>query len=182
MTAAAVRPHRLFFALWPGEATRRALYRETRAVVRHCGGRPVATDQLHLTLLFLGQVPGEAVGAVTTAAVALDCPGFTLVFDRYGWFESAQVLWLGCSAPPAPLPTLAAGLARQVRAVTGLVPDPKPFQPHVTLARKVRNPPQFPPPRPVAWPVDGFALVESVTAPEGARYTVLETFPIQSPV
>ncbi len=178
---AAVRLRRLFFALWPGAATRKALHHETRALVRHCGGRPVATDQLHLTLLFLGNVADEDVGAVTAAAGALDCPSFTLALDRYGWFESAAVLWLGCTTPPRALLGLAAGLERQIGRITGHPPDPKPFRPHVTLARKVRNPPQFPLPRPVDWPVGDFALVESVTAPEGARYTVLETFATSAP-
>jgi 2'-5' RNA ligase len=31
---------------------------------------------------------------------------------------------------------------------------------------------------PVEWAVDDFALVESVTAPEGARYSVLERWPL----
>ena len=33
------------------------------------------------------------------------------------------------------------------------------------------------PPKPVAWPVDGFVLVESDTDPEAARYKVVATFP-----
>jgi hypothetical protein len=34
--------HRVFFALWPDDATRAAISRATRAAVGSSGGRPVA--------------------------------------------------------------------------------------------------------------------------------------------
>lgn len=173
----AVHLRRLFFALWPDEATRAALYRATRATARHSGGKPVAPGHLHLTLLFLGNVPDERLEAVATAAGALRVPPFELSLDRYGWFEAAQVLWLGCREPPPELRPLAGELAHLMTEVAGLRPDPRPFHPHVTLARKVRNPPELDAPRSVAWPVRGFALVESVTDPGGATYSVLQEFP-----
>lgn len=168
---------RLFFALWPDAATREALHRATRTIVRHCGGRPVPVANLHLTLQFLGNVSDERLAAVTAAGRAVACPHLVMTLDRTGWFEAAQVLWLGCSEAPEALVRLAGELGQQLVAVAGLTPDPRPFRPHVTLARKVRNPPGLRAPRPVTWTVDGFALLESVTAPDGARYGVLEAFP-----
>jgi 2'-5' RNA ligase len=179
MTAAAVRLRRLFFALWPDEATRAALHRETRSVVRHCGGKPVTPANLHLTLAFLGNVPDERLPAVTAAPEALQMAPFALTLDRYGWFEAAQVLWIGCVEPPAPLRRLAAELGHLMAEVAELQTDLRPFHPHLTLARKVRNPPELKPPRPVAWAIGGFALVESTTDPEGARYEVISTFQAQ---
>jgi len=176
VSAGAVHLRRLFFALWPDEALRSALHRETRARVRHCGGKPVPAANLHLTLAFLGNVPDERLDAVRTAAGALGAPRLLLTLDRYGWFDAAQVLWIGCSESPAPLRQLAAELGHLMAEVAGLNTDLRPFHPHVTLARKVRNPPELRPPRPVEWPVSGFALVESVTDPAGAKYEVLENF------
>jgi 2'-5' RNA ligase len=176
MTAAAVRLRRLFFALWPADATREALRRETRTVVRHCGGKPVTPANYHLTLAFLGNVPDERLPAIMAAARALEVPAFDLTLDRYGTFEAAQVLWIGPAEAPAPLRLLAGEIGHLMAEVAELPTDLRPFHPHVTLARKVRNPPELKPPRPVTWPVDGFALVESETDPAGARYQVIATF------
>ena len=48
--------HRVFFALWPDDATRSAISRATRDAVSLSGGRPIAKDRLHLTVAFLGEL------------------------------------------------------------------------------------------------------------------------------
>src|SRR5690606_7943609 len=45
---------RIFFALWPDDATRGAIERACRQAVRRSGGRPTAKRNLHLTVAFLG--------------------------------------------------------------------------------------------------------------------------------
>jgi len=52
---------RLFFALWPDDATRRALAACASAVVAQTGGREVAAGNLHLTLAFIGERPTTLV-------------------------------------------------------------------------------------------------------------------------
>jgi 2'-5' RNA ligase len=175
MTAAAVRLRRLFFALWPDDATRDALRRATRSAVRHCGGKPVAPGNYHVTLAFLGNVPDERCDAVIAAVRALSLAPLTLTLDRLGYFEAAQVLWFGPSQPPELLHRFVAELSRGLRGL-GLAPDPRAFHPHLTLARKVHSPPELRAPRAVEWPVAGFCLVESETDPGGARYRVVAQF------
>lgn len=175
MTGAAPRARRLFFALWPEPALREALWQQAREQLQRCGGRLVPQDNLHLTLAFLGHVDEVQQAVLVAAARTLPAPRCDLLLDRYGWFESAQVLWLGCSQTPAPLLALASALAGQARAA-GLRIDPRPFHPHVTLARKPRNLPDLAPPRPLAWSVDGFVLAESLSGPADSRYAVLERF------
>ncbi|GMW07699.1 MAG: RNA 2',3'-cyclic phosphodiesterase [Nevskiales bacterium] len=176
MSAAAVRVHRLFFALWPDAVTRAALIRATRALVRHCGGRPVPPRDFHLTLAFLGTVPDERFDAVRAAAAGCRLEPLTLLLDRLGYFPAPRVLWLGPSAPPVSLARFVAALATALAAV-GQPPDPRPFHPHLTLARKVASAPAEQQPRPVEWPVTGFSLVESQTLAAGARYRVVADFP-----
>jgi 2'-5' RNA ligase len=176
VTPPVARLRRLFFALWPDEATREALRHTTRKIVRHCGGRPVPPANFHLTLAFLGHVPEEQVAAAVAAARATPIARQAVVLDALGWFERPQALWLGPSAPVPALQAHAVSL-RAALASAGLGADIVPFHPHVTLARRVLAPGQLAPPRPVAWPVRGFALVESRTHAEGARYVVLEEFP-----
>jgi 2'-5' RNA ligase len=176
MSASAVRLRRLFFALWPDDATREALRHATRHVIRHCGGKPVRPESFHVTLAFLGNVPDEQFDAVAGAAGAVSFEPLTLTLDRLGYFPAPQVLWLGPSQTPGGLRALGRDLCAAVVAA-GVTPDPKPFHPHLTLARKVRTEPELSPPKPVAWAVGGFVLVESDTDPEGARYKVVATFP-----
>lgn len=177
MTAAAVRLRRLFFALWPDDATREALRRATRAVVRRCGGRPVSPDNYHITLAFLGNVADEHFDAIVTAAHGVPLDPLALTLERYGYYPVPQVLWIGPAETPEDLRRLSRGLWSAM-APAGLAPDPRPFHAHLTLARKVSTEPELVPPRPLAWPVDGFALVESETDPRGARYKVVATFPV----
>ena len=100
MIASAVRLRRLFFALWPDEATREALRRATRTVLRHCGGKPVRPENFHITLAFLGNVPDEQLDAVLGAASGISLEPLTLTLDRFGYFPVPQVLWLGPAQTP----------------------------------------------------------------------------------
>jgi 2'-5' RNA ligase len=175
-SAPAVPLRRIFFALWPDEATRAALRRATRALQRHCGGKPVAPEGFHLTLAFLGNVPEERCAALVAAAAGLELPPLTLTLDRIGYFQEAQVLWIGPSVDPEPLRDFVARLWRALDAAD--VPaDIRPFHPHVTIARKVAAPRGLGPPRPVSWPLTGFTLLESETRPQGAQYRPVAEFP-----
>lgn len=171
---------RLFFALWPDDDTRLALRRATRALVRHCGGRPVPPENFHLTLAFLGNVPEEQCEAVRLTAGICRLAPLTLQIDTPGYFSAAQVLWVGPQETPAALARLAADLVRAMRPL-GLQPEARAFQAHLTLARKVAAPPALPTLRAVTWPVAGFALVESHTWASGACYEVLHGYPALAP-
>ena len=77
---------RVFFALWPDEETRRALLRATRSAVRRCGGRATPSDNLHVTLAFLGPVTATLLERVCQVP-PLPAPAFELVFDRQGAYD-----------------------------------------------------------------------------------------------
>ncbi|NJO12348.1 MAG: RNA 2',3'-cyclic phosphodiesterase [Gammaproteobacteria bacterium] len=164
---------RLFFALWPDEATRHALAHATRKSVRGSGGRPVPPENLHATLLFIGPVATDRVAALEDAAgaVTLTQP-FHLVIDQIEHWPRQGVLCATVSEARDDAAALAAALSRSVRKA-GFLPDLKPFRPHVTVARKVVKPHSLGDIHPVDWRVEGFALMESETLSEGSRYTVV---------
>jgi 2'-5' RNA ligase len=54
--------------------------------------------------------------------------------------------------------------------------DERAYRPHVTLARHVKAAPLPADTPPVRWPVNTVALVESVSAPGGSRYTPLASW------
>lgn len=176
MNASAVRLRRLFFGLWPDPATRDALRRATRALVRHCGGKPVPAENFHLTMAFLGDVPDEQVEGIRSAAAGCRLEPLTLCLERIGHFSVPQVLWIGPSETPEPLVRLASDLWRALAPV-GLRPQARPFHAHITLARKVVEIPEMTAVRPVQWPVTGFSLLESQTTATGVRYRSVAEFP-----
>ena len=175
-SAPAPSRRRLFFALWPDDATRQAVVRATRRAVRACGGKPTPKANIHVTLAFLGPVTADDLARIE-AIEPPPCAPFELVLDRLGFWERARVLWLG----PKHVPTVLSALERELwdRLVAlGFERERKPYAPHVTLARKARGvDAEF---DSVVWPVDGIALVESKTGPRNSRYTVLKSWPFES--
>ncbi len=170
------RRQRLFFALWPDEDVRAKMARVGKHVPRR-RGRPVPSGNLHITLAFVGPVDEDTARCVEAAAERVQVTPFTLRLDELGQFRRAQVLWLGSSETPPPLMRLVQSLSEAL-AACGYRPDARPFTPHVTLFRKAElGAEALPAIRPIEWPVAGFVLVVSETAPQGVRYRLLRHYP-----
>jgi RNA 2',3'-cyclic 3'-phosphodiesterase len=173
---------RLFFALWPDEEARSALAHATAEAVRHCGGRAVPAANLHMTLAFLGSVPQGRLPHLQRAARALgavfapDGP-LSLTFDRLAHWPGPQILCAIAGGETPAVPALATAL-REALVAAGFSPDLKPFEVHVTVARKVARPPAAALMRPVAWCFESFALVDSRTERAGPIYSVVESYPL----
>jgi 2'-5' RNA ligase len=183
---------RLFFALWPDDEQRAALADATRKAVRHCGGRPVPAQNLHVTLAFLGSVPQERlteldrIACQGAAAFAAAAP--VLTFDRLAYWARPRLLCAlaGELAPapdtgaapdhePAGALQLSAAL-KQASVAAGFAPDLKPFRAHVTVARKVTHAPATEVLAAVEWCFTAFALVDSRTEPTGPVYSVIDSY------
>jgi len=174
-SSASAEIKRLFFALWPDAQTRRALQRETRAAVRCCGGRPVPPSNYHVTLAFVGPVAVAQQEALVLLAEKVPMPVLDLEFDHYGCWSRPGLFWIGPSHFSHRLTHLVECLWGQVEKL-GIRRERKAYQPHLTLCRKLQAVPELAPPRPVRWRARDFVLVESVTAPTGARYRVVTRF------
>lgn len=167
--------HRVFFALWPDDATRAAISRTTRDAVRASGGRPIAKERLHLTVAFLGEL--TAAGVATARAVPPIAVGaFELTLDALGLWPESKVLWLAPSEPSAALAELEARLSDAL-VERGFRSEDRVYRPHVTLARRAR-PPAEARVEPVRWAVGELALVESFPVGRGVHYEVLERWPL----
>ncbi len=166
---------RLFFALWPDDALRQRLvwYRDTLGAD---GGRRVAAENLHLTLAFLGRTDMRQRACVEAMAGAIQCPAFELQLNRSGYWPRPRVLWIAPAEMPGALIRLAADLHAGA-GDCGLKLDAGPYRAHVTLMRKLAQPP----PRhancpPLSWPLDRFVLVRSRRLPQGVKYEVLRAW------
>jgi 2'-5' RNA ligase len=150
----------------------------------------------HLTLVFLGEIPPDAVARFSAKmpALAQNCPAGTLKGGSAVVFpsnSSARVLSVGF-APSAASESLER-LARDAHAIAVGCIAPLPiaahnkFHPHVTLARIRRPWPRrsvetfcraaeewkFP-----EWPVERCVLYESRLDPGGAVHTPLQEWPL----
>ncbi|MBK8958875.1 MAG: RNA 2',3'-cyclic phosphodiesterase [Proteobacteria bacterium] len=169
---------RLFFALWPDDATRAAVA-SAASLLNLRDGRPLARADLHLTLAFVGEVPEERVGELGAMAAALDMPGFDLMLVAAGWWRRSRVAWLAPDVVPIPLQRLAAALRRGAELP---VVDAGSFRPHVTVARGVRRPPGLLASFSVPWQVRDFALVSSNSQGPGPHYRCLAQWPLRDAV
>lgn len=138
-------------------------------------GRRVPRENLHITLAFVGPVDTRRRQCLEEQASHVPLTPFTLDLSRVGAFEGARVLWVAPEETPQALRALVERLNTALRPCD-YGADRRGFRPHMTLYRKAHIVPDRVVWTPVAWPVSGFSLVESVTAPEGARYRVLRRF------
>ncbi len=176
MTAAARQ--RLFFALWPDDDTRGALAGLARSRLPPGRGRPVAVENLHITLVFLGSVDSGFRACAEKAAERLSAPAFALEFRRIGYWPRSRLL---CAAPDR-TPDALSGLVSTLNGALircGQQPESRPFRAHVTLARKLREPVNETTHAPICWRVTEFHLLESETLPQGARYRRLHSWPLE---
>jgi len=167
---------RLFFALWPDPHTRDALAALAERVAGETGGRATSPDNVHLTLVFLGAQPRDSAAALAERAGAIEASPFVLSLDHIDCWRKNSVAWLGASEIPPALASLRKSLIASLAAL-GIADDARPFSVHVTLARKVTTLLRRRLTSPIAWAVDGLALVASETAGERPTYRVLASLP-----
>jgi RNA 2',3'-cyclic 3'-phosphodiesterase len=149
--------------------------------------RWVRTENLHVTLKFLGETPSEKLEAIRNAlsAVRSEQP-VRLDFRGLGFFPNEKrprVLWAGMDASPN-VPSLAASIDQAVEKF-GFPREDRPFTPHLTLARfssprtteKLRAAIQQNMARESGrLRTNEFHLIESKLKPSGAEYTQLASF------
>lgn len=167
---------RLFFALWPDEATRSSLAALAQEVIVETGGRGVTAENIHLTLAFLGEQRARLVAEIDARSAAAT-PRFQVALDELGCWAKSGIAWLGASTMPAELAKLERNIVVALAAL-GLEGDERPFAAHVTLARRIVRPLRARMIQPIVWSVDSFALVSSEAARSGRDYRVVRKWPL----
>jgi 2'-5' RNA ligase len=144
------------------------------------GQRVVPPANLHLTLVFLGATPSDALGQIgdTLGALAARSGPIRLSLRGYRELRHAGMLVFDDEAGAAG--ALADGLA-DAFAELGLLArrERRPWLPHPTVLR-FAAPPRLRPELPEFGPVSpsDTAVYSSVLRPDGARYEALEARPL----
>lgn len=182
---------RLFVALEIPEPVRREVARRLAGVRdRLPGARWVDPANLHLTLLFLGEVAPDRVPALTERLkqAFAPYPPLAIRISGAGTFppgRPARVAWLGLDAPEV----LIAVQADATQAAVDTVqhePEEREYRPHITLAR-CPSPWRrdaieqftraFPGETGPPFVADHGVLMESKLSPRGVRYQVVAELP-----
>jgi 2'-5' RNA ligase len=151
------------------------------------GARWVQSEQLHLTLRFIGEADGSELQEIRESLAIVRCRTFSLCLQGVGFFPPRQephTLWAGVEHSESLLQ-----LHRQIESALkriGMKPEQRNFAPHITLARLHHTQPSrmgsfldqhsllFSPP----FPVNTFQLYRSILGSEGSRYHVEEGYPL----
>jgi RNA 2',3'-cyclic 3'-phosphodiesterase len=166
---------RVFFALWPDDPLRARLAALARRM--DANGRLVPPEHLHLTLAFPGSVASDVAAAMISRADGLQVPEIHFRLDHLGYFRRPRVAWLGPSAIPPGLATLAAAL-HGICQDCGVPMEDRPFRPHVTLRRFVTRFHPVPV-EPMEWSANAMVLIESGHGGRPGPYRVLCEWPLR---
>ena len=153
------------------------------------GARWVPPENYHVTLRFIGELPGFRAEEVDTALAALRAPSFVLQLAGVGTFEKGSrvnSLWVGVERNPL-LDHLQSKVETALQRA-GLERERRRFAPHVTLARMDGVPEA----KVAAWvqghnlfrsepvEVDHFTLFSSRLGKEQAVYAPEVEYPLQA--
>jgi RNA 2',3'-cyclic 3'-phosphodiesterase len=138
---------RLFIAVDLDAAARAAVAAEQQRIASALSEsrssiRWVHADHIHLTLVFLGEVP-EAQAETITRAVDLpvEAPPFQMTLQGVGVFPrhgAPRAAWIAVTDGATEVVALQRELAQRL-AVEGISIESRPFQPHLTLGRWRRS-------------------------------------------
>ncbi len=151
------------------------------------GARWVRSEQLHLTLRFIGEVDGVMFQAIREALGQVRGGAFSMQLDGVGYFpprKKPRVVWVGIRENPDLVRLRNRIESSLVR--TGLAPEQRKFFPHITLARLNRTPVSrvgryleahalF---RSPGFRVRRFRLYSSVLGRNGASHCVEQEYPL----
>ena len=190
MSTASPTPIRLFFALdarsqaSPLLAIQQQWLRDSANPESISKPSPVSAENLHLTLLFLGNQPMSQIPLLSQQAErvvdAQATAPFAIQLDHLGLFAKAKVAWMAPSQPPEPLLRLEAEL-RAALAAVGIGVEDRPYRPHVTLLRKATRL-LAGTVTPITLQATALHLYESRSTPDGVRYIQLASWDFAPPV
>lgn len=129
---------RLFIAINFNKETKEKILKVQKNLVElYSKGSPTKIENIHLTLIFLGEVEEKRLPTIKNIMDSLKFNNLNLVFDKIGIFKrrNDDIYWLGLEENKELLSLQNSLYKKLLRENFKL--ESKPFSPHITLARKV---------------------------------------------
>ena len=183
---------RLFVALEIGSAAQARVSEEQERLAATMHGaslRWVKREQLHLTLVFIGEVPEErATRIVEAMRIPLTHQLFAFALGGIGAFPprgAPRALWMGVKTGADEIVRVQAEVAERLESL-GVERERRPFSPHLTLARwrdsRPSDRPRTPPREPATIATvnaHAVTLFQSRVSSAGSTYTRLVECPLR---
>lgn len=164
---------RLFFAIWPDKETRMRLGRLAGRLASACEGRKIKTENIHLTLVFVGEVNTSQMTALYKTVDEIKDSGvcaFDLPIERICIWKRKNIVYAEISAIPQSLIDLVEALQSRLSSA-GFSLERRPYKPHITLMRNAscKTLPELA--EPMVWRAREWVLVKSDRTSDGSVYT-----------
>jgi len=138
---------------------------------------PVITDNLHLTLCFLGNLDPFQEQEIIAQLNHIRQRKIYLSFTEIGYFKKPKVLYLKPDKIPIALQDLASQICETALQM-GVRLDINTYKPHITVARKVPLSPNVVNSPNIRVQFTDMALYHSQSTTNGVRYKKLRSWPL----
>jgi RNA 2',3'-cyclic 3'-phosphodiesterase len=166
---------RLFFAATPDPLAREQIAAASQSLSLEPGARRVPRENYHMTLAFVGDVAASQLPVMLQVGAAQKERAFSVTFDAYEYWPRPAVIVAAAHVIPAELHRLWRQLHHELAERVGALESER-LRPHVTLARKVSQPPVLQAMSAFDWRVRDFCLMRSDTSGIRSAYTVVDTW------
>ena len=176
---------RLFVGIFPSQSTQEQLNQEAENWCRKLQTevRLLAPELLHLTVKFIGNVDKTQLSNFKTAFLQAtgNLPSASLQITQLKLFpDHRKPRVVAAEIERSPELKYIFQFFNEGFSDLGIIADQRSFRPHITLARTRRWQKETisSAPFPLVEPIGSIALVNSKLSPEGAKYTVIASVPL----
>ncbi len=166
------KPARLFFAIQPVKTIQKELGSLAKKLAIKWGGRSIKPENIHLTLLFLGETETEKINVLREAATNITGKRFALAIRETRFWKRNQIIYAHADSYPPELFSLVDAIKNTLHNA-GFEFDNRAYKPHITLVRKTTRHIPAEIQQPIEWPVKEWLLMQSKQTDQGIRYITL---------
>lgn len=172
---------RVFFAIWPDCAAQAQMAGLTKRLsLSLCNGRDMKAENIHLTLVFVGEIEPNTLEALRMVADGIKgsvVRAFDFAVEEIRYWKHKRIVYAAPTSAPRELLDLVNALSSGL-AAAGFSLEQRVYAPHITLMRNAscQTVPQLA--APIVWQVREWMLVTSEQTSDGSVYTPISRWPL----
>ena len=166
---------RLFFAAMPDPVAREQIAAVSQSLSLEPGARRLPRENYHMTLAFVGDVAVSQLPVLLEVGAAQKEHAFSVTVDACEYWPKPGAIVAAARCVAVELHRLWRQLHHELAEHVGTLESER-LRPHVTLARKVSQPPVLQAMSAFDWRVRDFCLMRSDTSGIRSAYTVVDTW------
>lgn len=175
---------RVFFALWPDDRAQKqlAVLAEQLQTKSLCSGRITQAENIHLTLVFLGEVETHRLGALCMAIDGIESfrtRAFDIIIEEVRYWKHNSIVYAATREIPQELIDLV-NAVQNVLFAAGFSFERRTYKPHITLMRKASCHALPVLAEPIAWRAREWVLVKSEQTSNGSLYIPIGRWPLKN--